>query len=70
MECPLLFCIDLGANLLMNSYDIFTDFENKTFKEFLDSRKLSKTIKHFVQYSIAMTTKSTPTLEVCMYVCV
>ncbi len=42
------------------------DFENKTFQQYLVSKKLTKTVCHFVQHSIAMVPDTSSTLEVSL----
>ena len=41
-----------------------TGFEDKTFDEFLGTRKLTPNVRHYVKYAIAMATDTTNTLEV------
>ncbi|XP_054261403.1 rab proteins geranylgeranyltransferase component A-like [Macrosteles quadrilineatus] len=41
----------------------FQGFENKTFVEYLDSKKLTTNLRHYVLYAIAMSTNSTPCME-------
>jgi hypothetical protein len=43
---------------------IFSAFIERPFKDYLESKKLTKNIKHFVQHSIAMATNQTLTAEV------
>jgi len=49
------------ASLLWNF--LFTAFQNKSFMEFLHSKKLSKKVQHFILHSIAMVTDEASTLE-------
>lgn len=43
--------------------DVVLGFENKTFVEYLDSKKLTTNLRHYVMYAIAMSTNSTPCME-------
>ncbi|XP_030856376.1 rab proteins geranylgeranyltransferase component A 2 isoform X1 [Strongylocentrotus purpuratus] len=44
-----------------NRQDEYRDYMDKPFADFLQSRKLSPTLQHFVIHSIAMTSANTPT---------
>jgi len=41
----------------------FQGFEDKTFVEYLDSKKLTANLRHYVLYAIAMSTNKTPCME-------
>jgi len=57
--CISLSIIPLAGNIL--------GFHDKTFVEFLKAKKLTETIRHYVQHAIAMVTNTATTLEVCHY---
>jgi len=42
-------------------------YEDKPFVEFLKSRKLTDTVRHYVQHAIAMVTDDASTVEVFCY---
>ena len=44
--------------------NLFSDFAEKPFVDFLKSKKLSANLQHFIQHSIAMVTDNTTTEEV------
>lgn len=41
-------------------------YEDKTFVEFLKSKKLTDTVRHYVQHAIAMVTDDAGTTEVML----
>jgi hypothetical protein len=45
-------------------YSIVAGFEDKPFAEFLKSKKLTDTVRHYVQRAIAMVPDTANTLEV------
>ena len=47
-----------------NHPEEYQGFEEKTFDEFLQSKKLTDNVKHYVKHSIAMATDQTNAIDV------